>query len=62
MVTYFLENDRQCAANRERLGAIVALVEADDQFHQKCVATLKVLREPLVPVWPAVTETMLLTR
>jgi hypothetical protein len=28
-------------------GPLVALVDADDQFHKKCVATLKVLREPL---------------
>jgi len=36
------------------------LLDADDQFHKKCVATLKVLREPLVTVWPAVTEAMYL--
>jgi len=41
-------------------GPLVALVDADDQFHKKCVATLKVLREPLVTVWPAVTEAMYL--
>jgi hypothetical protein len=29
-------------------GPLVALVDADDQFHKKCVATLKALREPLV--------------
>jgi predicted nucleic acid-binding protein len=36
------------------------LVDADDQFHKKCVVTLKALREPLVTVWPAVTEAMYL--
>jgi predicted nucleic acid-binding protein len=41
-------------------GPLVALVDADDQFHKKCVATLKGLREPLVTVWPPVTEAMYL--
>ena len=41
-------------------GPLVALVDADDQFHQRCVATLKELREPLVTVWPPVTEAMYL--
>lgn len=41
-------------------GPLVALVDADDQFHKRCVAALKVLREPLVTVWPPVTEAMYL--
>lgn len=41
-------------------GPLVALVDADDQFHKKCVAALKVLREPLVTVWPPLTEAMYL--
>jgi uncharacterized protein len=41
-------------------GPLVALVDADDQFHKKCVVTLKGLREPLVTVWPPVTEAMYL--
>jgi uncharacterized protein len=41
-------------------GPLVALVDADDQHHRKCVAALKVLREPLVTVWPPVTEAMYL--
>ena len=41
-------------------GPLVALVDADDQFHKKCVAALKLLREPLVTVWPPVTEAMYL--
>jgi uncharacterized protein len=41
-------------------GPLVALVDADDQFHKKCVAALKVLREPLATVWPPVTEAMYL--
>jgi uncharacterized protein len=41
-------------------GPLVALVDADDQFHKKCVAALKVLHEPLLTVWPPVTEAMYL--
>jgi len=41
-------------------GPLVALVDADDQYHKKCVAALKVLQEPLVTVWPPVTEAMYL--
>jgi len=41
-------------------GPLVALVDADDQYHKKCVAALKVLREPLVTAWPPVTEAMYL--
>ena len=41
-------------------GPLVALVDADDQYHKKCVAALKVLREPLVTVWPPVTKAMYL--
>ena len=41
-------------------GPLVALVDADDQYHKKCVAALKVLQEPLVTVWLPVTEAMYL--
>jgi uncharacterized protein len=41
-------------------GPLVALVDADDQFHKRCVAALKVLREPLATVWPPLTEAMYL--
>ena len=41
-------------------GPLVALVDADDQFHKKCVAALRVVQEPLVTVWPPVTEAMYL--
>ena len=41
-------------------GPLVALLDADDQYHKKCVAALKVLQEPLVTVWPPVTEAMYL--
>ena len=41
-------------------GPLVALVDADDQYHKKCVAALKVLREPLATVWPPVADAMYL--
>ena len=41
-------------------GPLVALVDADDQHHAKCVSTLKQLREPLATVWPPVVEAMYL--
>lgn len=41
-------------------GPLVALIDADDQHHSKCVATLQTIREPLATVWPAVTEAMYL--
>ncbi|MGB2901721.1 MAG: PIN domain-containing protein [Candidatus Acidiferrum sp.] len=41
-------------------GPLVALVDAGDQYHAKCVAALKGLREPLATVWPPLTEAMYL--
>jgi hypothetical protein len=41
-------------------GPLVALVDADDQHHEQCVAALKGLREPLATVWPPLTEAMYL--
>lgn len=41
-------------------GPLVALVDADDQHHSKCVSALKRLREPLATVWPPFTEAMYL--
>ena len=41
-------------------GPLVALIDADDQHHAKCVTTLQTIREPLATVWPAVTEAMYL--
>jgi predicted nucleic acid-binding protein len=38
----------------------VALVDADDQYHEQCVSTLKSLQEPLATVWPPLTEAMYL--
>jgi predicted nucleic acid-binding protein len=41
-------------------GPLVALVDADDQHHARCVAALKNFREPMVTVWPPLTEAMYL--
>jgi len=41
-------------------GPLVAFVDADDQYHEACVSTLKSLREPLATVWPSLTEAMYL--
>ena len=41
-------------------GPLVALVDADDQHHEECAATLKTLREPLATVWPPIVEAMYL--
>jgi hypothetical protein len=41
-------------------GPLVALIDADDQYHAKCASTLQGLREPLATVWPPVTEAMYL--
>ena len=38
--------------------ALVALVDADDQEHARCVEALKAIREPLATVWPALAEAM----
>ena len=41
-------------------GPLVALVDADDQYHEKCVDCLKTLRVPLVTVWPPLVEAVYL--
>ena len=38
--------------------ALVALIDADDDAHVRCVQALKTIRAPLVTVWPALTEAM----
>lgn len=39
-------------------GSLVALVDASDEDHARCVESLKELREPLGTVWPAVTDAL----
>jgi hypothetical protein len=39
-------------------GPLVALIDAADAHHSACVETLRSLRDPLITVWPAVTEAM----
>ena len=41
-------------------GPLIALIHADDNHHERCVATLRSLDEPLGTVWPALTEVMYL--
>jgi predicted nucleic acid-binding protein len=41
-------------------GPLIALIDADDADHVRCVETLDRLRLPLVTTWPAFTEAMYL--
>lgn len=41
-------------------GPLVALLDKGDGEHEACVAALKVLRDPLITVWPAFTGAMYL--
>ena len=41
-------------------GPLVALVDADDQYHEICSQILKGLREPLGTVWPVLVEAIYL--
>ena len=43
-------------------GPLVAIVDRGDTHHVRCVEALQGLREPLMTVWPAVTEAMFLVR
>ena len=43
-------------------GPLVALLDRADPAHEPCVEVLKTLREPLMTVWPALTEAMYLLR
>lgn len=39
-------------------GPLVALADADDEYHADCVAAATHIREPLGTVWPALAEAM----
>jgi len=39
-------------------GPLIALINRDDQDHNKCVAALKLLRAPLLTTWMPVTEAL----
>lgn len=41
-------------------GPLIALIDADDPDHGRCVQTLDRVRLPLVTTWPAFTEAMYL--
>jgi predicted nucleic acid-binding protein len=43
-------------------GPLVALIDAADPQHQRCVDALRELRDPLITVWPAFTKAMYLLR
>lgn len=43
-------------------GPLVALIDRGDPYHQECVSTYGILRDPLRTVWPAFTESMYLLR
>ncbi len=43
-------------------GPLVALVNRSDAWHEQCRAISQTLREPLLTVWPAVTEAVFLVR
>ena len=38
--------------------ALIALLDRDDVAHERCIEALKGIRDPLVTVWPALTEAM----
>ena len=43
-------------------GPLVALIDADDAYHDRCVNTSATVDEPAVTVWPAFTEAMYLLK
>lgn len=44
-------------------GPLVALIDRDDQYHDRCIEALRVLPpRPLIVTWPCLTEAMYLLR
>jgi len=43
-------------------GPLVALIDADDKYHEQCVFSLTSIRETMLTVWPAFTEAMYFLR
>jgi predicted nucleic acid-binding protein len=41
-------------------GPLVAVIDMGDAHHDECVAALESFRDPLVTVWPALTEALYL--
>jgi uncharacterized protein len=41
-------------------GPMIAILDAGDRHHEACVSALETIREPLLTVWPAITEAMFL--
>lgn len=39
-------------------GPLVAVARINDAWHERCVAALEAIHEPLFTVWPALTEAM----
>ncbi|HYS52952.1 MAG TPA: PIN domain-containing protein [Thermoanaerobaculia bacterium] len=43
-------------------GPLVAVIDAGDGQHERCTIALRSIEEPLLTVWPALTEAMYLLR
>ena len=43
-------------------GPLVALIDADDSYHQDCVVAVTAIREPMLTAWPVFTEAMYFLR